>query len=118
MRRPSCRKEEPPNAPTAPRGALRCGYRHDAARERSLGTDLGAEGRINFTKAAESDFDSYTPAPSSARTQWMRDHYWRMRAYSPYFDSRTTWYPGAWAYRDAYAIYRGSAWPPSTLTGC
>ena len=39
----------------------------------------------------------------------MRDHYWRMRAYSPYFDSRTTWYPGAWAYRDAYAIYRGSS---------
>ena len=68
----------------------------------------GAEGRINFTKAAESDFDSYTLAPSTARTQWMRDHYWRMRAYSPYFDSRTTWYPNAWAYRDAYAIYRGS----------
>jgi hypothetical protein len=69
----------------------------------------GAEGRINFTKAAESDFDSYTSAPSTARTQWMRDHYWRMRAYSPYFDSRTAWYPNAWAYMDAYAIYRGSS---------
>ena len=39
----------------------------------------------------------------------MRDHYWRMRTYSPYFDSRTSWYGGAWAYKDAYAIYRGSS---------
>ena len=27
-----------------------------------------------------------------ARQQWMRDKYWRMRAYSPYFDTRTAWY--------------------------
>jgi hypothetical protein len=28
-----------------------------------------------------------------------------MIAYSPYFDSRLEWYPLAWVYRDAYAIY-------------
>ncbi len=67
------------------------------------------EGRVNFTKAAESGFDSYTLNPSAARQQWMRDHYWRMRTYPPYFDTRTDWYPGAWAYKDAYAIYRGSS---------
>jgi hypothetical protein len=41
----------------------------------------------------------------------MREHYWRMRAYSPYFDSRTAWYPRAWFYKDAYAIYPGEDVP-------
>jgi len=31
-----------------------------------------------------------------------------MVVYSPYFDNKTAWYPRAWVYRDAYAIYRGS----------
>ena len=39
----------------------------------------------------------------------MRAHYARMRAYSPYFDSRLAWFPDAWAYQDAYAVYRGQA---------
>jgi hypothetical protein len=39
----------------------------------------------------------------------MREHYARMKTWSPYFDSRLDWYPNAWAYRDAYAIYRTSA---------
>jgi hypothetical protein len=37
----------------------------------------------------------------------MRAHYWRMRAYSPYFDSRTSWFGSAWFYKDSYAIYVG-----------
>jgi hypothetical protein len=65
-------------------------------------------GRVNFVKAADSSFDRYTLDPDDSGQAWMRDHYWRMRAYAPYFDSRTAWYPGAWAYKDAYAIYRGS----------
>ena len=69
----------------------------------------GAAGRVNFVKAAESSFDRYTLAPDAGRRQWMRDSYWRMRTYPPYFDSRTGWFPGAWAYRDAYAIYRDSS---------
>jgi hypothetical protein len=69
----------------------------------------GSEGRVNFTKAAESGFDRYTLSPAPDRQQWMRDRYWRMRAYAPYFDTRTAWYPRAWAYKDAYAIYRGSS---------
>ena len=39
----------------------------------------------------------------------MSDHYWRLRTYAPYFDSRLSWFGGAWAYYDAYAIYRGSS---------
>ena len=68
-----------------------------------------AAGRVNFAKPAESDFDRYTLSPTDSQKQWMREHYWRMRTYPPYFDSRTSWFGGAWAYRDAYAIYRGSS---------
>ena len=39
----------------------------------------------------------------------MKAHYWRMRAYSPYFDTASSWSSKAWAYQSAYAIYPGSA---------
>jgi Hypothetical glycosyl hydrolase family 15 len=67
------------------------------------------EGQVNFAKAAQSGFDHYTQSPTATQQAWMRDHYSRMRTYAPYFDSRTDWYHGAWAYQDAYAIYRDSA---------
>jgi hypothetical protein len=28
-----------------------------------------------------------------------------MRCYSPYFDSRLSWFPNAWVYKDLYAVY-------------
>jgi hypothetical protein len=64
-------------------------------------------GVVHYAKPATSSFDRYSRRPSARRQAWMRAHYWRMRAYSPYFDSRTRWYPNAWFYRDAYALYRG-----------
>src|SRR5690349_918016 len=63
-------------------------------------------GKSHFARGADSSFDRYTFAPSAAQQQWMRDKFWRMRTYPPYFDSRTTWFGGAWAYKDAMAIYR------------
>jgi len=38
----------------------------------------------------------------------MREHYFRMQTYADYFDSRLSWYPNAWVYKDSYAIYRDS----------
>src|SRR4051812_2048977 len=64
-------------------------------------------GIVHFAKSADSSFDRFSYAPTTARQQWMRDKYWRMRAYSPYFDTRTSWYSRAWFYKDAYAIYPG-----------
>jgi F5/8 type C domain/Hypothetical glycosyl hydrolase family 15 len=66
-------------------------------------------GAVHFAKAAESDFDVFTSAPTDAQKTWMRAHYDRMRAYSPYFDSRLSWFSNAWAYQDLYAIYRTSS---------
>ncbi len=41
--------------------------------------------------------------------RWMRDRFWRMLVYSPYFDEKTSWYPNAWIYLDSYAIYTSSS---------
>jgi outer membrane biosynthesis protein TonB len=65
-------------------------------------------GSVRLARGAESSFDAYTAAPSSAQQAFMRAHYWRMRAYSPYFDSKLAWSSDAWAYQDAYAIYPNS----------
>ncbi|HEY7076909.1 MAG TPA: putative glycoside hydrolase [Solirubrobacteraceae bacterium] len=65
-------------------------------------------GVVHYAKPADSSFDRYSQHPTAAQQSWMRAHYWRMRAYSPYFDSRTGWYGRAWFYKDSYAIYRGS----------
>jgi hypothetical protein len=67
------------------------------------------EGDVRFVKDASSDFDSYTSNPSAAQAQWMRDHFHRSKVYASYFDSRTSWYPSGWSYRDLYAIYKGSS---------
>src|SRR4051794_25527145 len=69
------------------------------------------EGVVHFAKAADSSFDRFSYAPSAASRRWMRLKYWRMRAYSPYFDSRTSWYSSAWTYKDDYAIYPGERLP-------
>ena len=63
------------------------------------------EGAIRLARGAESSFDVFTRSPGAADQAFMRDRYWRMRVYSPYFDSRLSWYRDGWVYQDAYAIY-------------
>ena len=62
-------------------------------------------GQVRFVKEAKSDFDRYTESPSPERAAWMRDKFFRQKTYAPYFDSRLSWYPNGWAYKDLYAIY-------------
>lgn len=54
-------------------------------------------------------FDAVTDRPSASAAAWMRQRYFRMVVYSPYFDTRLSWYGGGWVYDDLYAIHRGSA---------
>ena len=68
-------------------------------------------GLIHFARAADSSFDRFTQAPTPPQQEWMRSKYWRMRTYSPYFDSRTGWFGGAWSYRNAMAIYPNAPKP-------
>ena len=65
-------------------------------------------GSVRLARGAESSFDAFTRSPSAAEQSFMRDHYWRMRVYSPYFDSRLSWFRDGWVYQDAYAIYPSS----------
>jgi hypothetical protein len=66
-------------------------------------------GTVHFVRSADSSFDQFTGSPSPAEQEWLRAHMWRMNVFSPYFDSRTGWYPNGWVYDDAYAIYAGEA---------
>jgi hypothetical protein len=70
----------------------------------------GDEGTVQLLKRTTPSSDSFTAAPSASLQQWMSDHFWRMVVFSPYFDSRTAWFPSGWIYIDSYAIYRQ---PPS-----
>jgi putative glycosyl hydrolase-like family 15 (GHL15) protein len=70
---------------------------------------LGQAGAVRFLAVADSSFDRYTADPSADEEAWMRAHYFRLLAYAPYFDSRVSWFPNAWAYKDLYAIYVGSS---------
>jgi hypothetical protein len=71
--------------------------------------DPAAAGRAQFMRSADASFDTFTKSPTTQQQSWMRAHYWRMRTYSPYFDSRLAWSPRAWTYLNAYAIYVGGA---------
>ena len=66
--------------------------------------------KIRLVKQTTPAFEKYLSSASPTVQAWIRQHYWRMQVYSPYFDSKTTWYPNGWIYLDAYAIY---ATPPS-----
>src|SRR5439155_13392423 len=65
-----------------------------------------APGAVHFVKWADSSFDA-EDIQSNAMFMW--EHFTRMVAFSPFFDSRTTWAPPAWLYQDAYAIYVGTS---------
>jgi hypothetical protein len=65
----------------------------------------GTAGEVRFVKTASSSFDGEA-VPANAG--WLTEHFSRMITWSPFFDTRTSWYPNAWVYQDAYAIYTGS----------
>jgi hypothetical protein len=66
-----------------------------------------AAGTVRFVRPITSS-DVFTKAPTAAERRFVRTHYWRLRTFSPYFDSRLAWAPNSWVYQDAYAIYPGS----------
>jgi hypothetical protein len=67
------------------------------------------QGAVHFLAGSTPTFDRYTRSKDPAYGEFLRRHFSRMVVYSPYFDDKTAWYPRAWVYRDAYAIYPGSA---------
>ena len=69
----------------------------------------GEPGRVYYQRLAAPDLDRFTNAPNGAEKHWFRDHFFRMGVFSPYFDSKTSWYPNALFYKNLYGIPTGSA---------
>ena len=55
-------------------------------------------------------FDAVTDQPTASAAAWMRERYFRMVVYSPYFDSRLSWYGHGWVYTDLYGIRGHPQW--------
>jgi len=68
-----------------------------------------AAGTVNFVKHTSSLDTSYLNEATSQTKSWMNQHFWHTVVFTPYFDSKTSWYPHGWAYKDLYAIYAGSS---------
>lgn len=62
-------------------------------------------GNVRLAQSAGSDMDDLMTGAGPARRAWFRRHYERMKGYAPWFNSRLSWYPDAWAYQDLYAVY-------------
>jgi hypothetical protein len=67
-------------------------------------------GAVKFVKRTDSSFDRFTSNPTPEFEAWMNSKFWRAEVFSPYFDNKTSWYAHGWAYRDLYALYRGSGY--------
>ncbi|HJQ78189.1 MAG TPA: hypothetical protein VJ948_13155, partial [Acidimicrobiia bacterium] len=59
---------------------------------------------IDLYVFAKSGFNSYTKSPSTADQAWMREHYEFMTVWSPYFDSRLSWFPKGIEYSDTMGL--------------
>ena len=97
-----------PPSSDVPTPELDAGPSDGAAPDASATPDAGTPteaGRAHFVVYHRSRFDPYTRDPSAQEQAWMREHYWRVYGFTPYFDSRTSWHSDAWFYKDAYAIY-------------
>jgi hypothetical protein len=66
-------------------------------------------GKVKVSIRADSSLDALISSLSSSLQSWFRSNIYRMEVSTPYFDSRTGWYPDAWAYIDLYSMYRGSS---------
>lgn len=68
----------------------------------------GEAGHVYYERHAAPDLDRWTNSPDRMMQRWFRDHFFRMDVFSPYFDSRTSWYPNALVYKDLYGVQTNS----------
>jgi hypothetical protein len=61
-------------------------------------------GHVYYQRLAAPDLDRWTNSPDKQAQRWFRDHFFRMGVFTPYFDSKTSWYPNALFYRNLYGL--------------
>ena len=69
-----------------------------------LSCTAGASGAAKIVRGTAATGEVATVAPSIGEQAFMRDRYWRMRTFAPYFNSRLSWAPDAWVTQHAYAL--------------
>ncbi|HEX4277445.1 MAG TPA: NPCBM/NEW2 domain-containing protein [Bryobacteraceae bacterium] len=65
-------------------------------------------GHVNYQQLAAPYLDQYTDAPNASLQLWFQSHFMRMGVFSPYFDTRTSWYQNALVYINLYGIIPGT----------
>jgi hypothetical protein len=65
-------------------------------------------GHVNYQQLAAPYLDPYTNSPNASLQQWFQSHFMRMGVFSPYFDTRTSWFPNALVYINLYGIIPGT----------
>src|SRR5260221_253358 len=48
-------------------------------------------GAVRFLRVTNTASNRYTDSPPPDLQKWMREHFWRIVTYSPYFDGRLSW---------------------------
>jgi hypothetical protein len=76
-------------------------------------TTSGSGSALLFLKTGPST-DPYTSNPSVAQKAFLNANVYRLMAYEGYWDSRLSWYPNAWVYRDASSLYTDDPAPASS----
>ena len=70
----------------------------------------GSAGRVQYmAPKASGSMVGFIDNASSTQQAWMRSHWPRAVVVGGYWDSKLSWFPNAWVYEDAYAIYNGSS---------
>jgi len=70
----------------------------------SLIADAAPASAVRVVRGTDLTAETVTLAPTAAEQALMRDKYWRVRTFAPYFDSRLNWAPGAWVQQHAYGL--------------
>lgn len=64
----------------------------------------GDGGRIKLVRNTAQGFDRFITGSTPGQRAFARAHYWRMRAYPPFFDQALRWAPPAHLYEDLYGL--------------
>lgn len=67
----------------------------------------GRTGEVRFVKRMTPSDDKYVTSGLQSDRDWLNAKFWRTEVFTPFFDSRTSWYGKGWLYSDLYAIYKG-----------
>ncbi len=62
-------------------------------------------GCLHFEWKTSTYTNQYTDSPTSSQQEWFQQKFFRIVGYSPYWDTRLSWFPNSWFYQDSSSIY-------------